>query len=126
MQGVAGNSGTDSNNPGVQLTYDDESGRFIWEGDLIYTETGNNRQFNFITSREIGIRWSFWCLKNGDSDSYRELVEDEGVYKMKKVQGPGNPLAASWGIAPENNGRYRIEADVAGMDTLCVPDRVNV
>lgn len=115
MQGVAGNSGTDSNNPGVQLTYDDESGRFIWEGDLIYTETENNRQFNFITSKGNWDQVVFLVPENGDSDSYRELVEDEGVYKMKKVQGPGNPLAASWGIAPENNGKYRIEADVAGM-----------
>lgn len=51
----------------------------------------------------------------GDSDEYRELVEDNGVYKMKKVQGPGNPLAASWGVSPENSGRYRIEVDVEGM-----------
>lgn len=115
IQGVAGNSGTDSNDPGVQLIYDEASKRFSWEGELYYTEAEGNRQFNFITSKGNWDQVVFLIPEKGDSDGYRELVEDSGIYRMKKVQGPGNPLAASWGISLENSGKYRIEVDVEGM-----------
>ncbi|WP_303010332.1 SusF/SusE family outer membrane protein [uncultured Bacteroides sp.] len=115
MLGVAGNSGTDSNHPGVQLTYDETSGRFSWEGELYYTENEGNRQFNFITSKGDWDQVTFLIPEKGDSDGYRELVEDNGVYKIKKVRGAGNPLSASWGISQENSGKYRIEVDAEDM-----------
>lgn len=115
MQGVAGDTGCDSNSPGVQLSYDETIKRFVWEGDLIYTEKEGNRQFNFINMKGDWDKVTFLVPEAGDSDSYRELVSDGGVYKMKKLRGPGNPLSASWGIAEENNGKYRIEVDAESL-----------
>lgn len=115
IQGVAGRSGCDSNNPGVQLTRIGDTHSFYWEGELYYTEEENNRQFNFITSRGNWDAVYFIVPENGNSDQYRELVEDGGVYGMKRIKGAGQPLSASWGIAVENNGRYRIEADLETM-----------
>lgn len=123
MQGVAGSAGCDSNNPGVQLTYDEGLSRFVWEGELYYTTAEGNRQFNFITSKGDWDKVTFLVPEAGDSDNFRELVEDGGVYKMKKLRGPGNPLSASWGISQENSGNYRIEVDAEGM-TLYV-SRIN-
>ncbi len=54
--------------------------------------------------------------EKGDSDQYRELVENGQTYKMKRIKGAGQPLSASWGIAKENNGRYRIEANLETME----------
>lgn len=116
MQGVAGHSGCDSNNPGVQLTRVGDTHTFTWDGELYYTEEEGNRQFNFITSK--GNWDSVWFLvpANGDSDQYRELVEDGGVYKMRRIRGAGQPLSASWGIAAENNGNYHIEVNLETME----------
>lgn len=116
MQGVAGHSGCDSNNPGVQLTRVGDTRTFTWDGELYYTEEEGNRQFNFITSK--GNWDSVWFLvpANGDSDQYRELVEDGGVYKMRRIRGAGQPLSASWGIAAENNGNYHIEVNLETME----------
>lgn len=116
MQGVAGRSGCDSNNPGVQLTRVGDTHTFTWEGELYYTEEENNRQFNFITSKGNWDAVYFLVPENGNSDQYRELVEDGGVYKMKRIKGAGQPLSASWGIAAENNGRYHIEANLETME----------
>ena len=116
MQGVAGHSGCDSNNPGVQLTRVGDTHTFTWDGELYYTEEENNRQFNFITSK--GNWDSVWFLVpvNGDSDQYRELVEDGGVYKMRRIRGAGQPLSASWGIAEKDNGNYHIEVNLETME----------
>lgn len=115
IQGVAGRSGCDSNNPKVQLTRVGDTHTFTWEGELYYTEEEGNRQFNFITSVGNWDAVYFIVPENGNSDSYRELVEDGGVYGMKRIRGAGQPLSASWGIARENNGRYRLEADLEAM-----------
>lgn len=116
IQGVAGRSGCDSNNPGVHLQRVGDTHTFTWEGELYYTEEENNRQFNFITSKGNWDSVFFIVPVNGDSDQYRELVEDGGVYGMKRIKGAGQPLSASWGIARENNGRYRIEANLETME----------
>ena len=116
MQGVAGRSGCDSNNPGVQMSRVDDTHTFTWDGELYYTEEENNRQFNFITSKGNWDAVYFIVPENGDSDQYRELVEDGKTYKMKRIKGAGQPLSASWGIAKENNGRYHIEANLETME----------
>lgn len=116
MQGVAGHSGCDSNNPGVQLTRVGDSHTFTWDGELYYTEEENNRQFNFITSKGNWDSVYFLVPENGDSDKFRELVEDGGVYRMKRIKGAGQPLSASWGIAKENNGNYHIEVNLETME----------
>lgn len=116
MQGVAGRSGCDSNNPGVQLTRVGDSYTFVWEGELYYTEEEGNRQFNFITSKGNWDNVYFLVPENGNSDQYRELVEDGGVYRMKRIKGAGQPLSASWGIAKENNGNYHIEVNLETME----------
>ena len=115
MQGVAGDSGCDSNKPGVQMTRIGETHTFYWEGELYYTDRENNRQFNFITSKGDWDKVYFLVPENGNSDSYREMVEDGGTYKMRRIKGPGNPLSASWGIEEKNNGMYRVEADLETM-----------
>ncbi len=115
FQGVAGEAGTDSNNPGVELTRIDDTHRFYWEGELYYTDRENNRQFNFITSKGNWDSVYFLVPAEGDSDSYRQLVKDGGVYPMKRIRGAGQPLSASWGIAEEDNGKYRVEADLEAM-----------
>ncbi len=116
MQGVAGHSGCDSNNPGVQLTRIGDTHTFTWDGELYYTEEENNRQFNFITSKGNWDSVYFLVPENGDSDQFRELVEDGGVYRMKRIKGAGQPLSASWGIAKENNGNYHIEVNLETME----------
>lgn len=116
MLGVAGNSGTDSNNPGVQLTLKEGTRTFVWEGEVYYTTEENNRQFNFIRHKGNWDSVPFLVPENGDSDSYREMIKDGGVYKMKQIQGPGNPLSASWGVEPQNNGKYHIEVDLDKME----------
>lgn len=116
MQGVAGHSGCDSNNPGVQLTRVGDTHTFTWDGELYYTEEENNRQFNFITSKGNWDAVYFLVPEKGDSDQYRELVEDGGVYRMKRIKGAGQPLSASWGIARENNGNYHIEVNLETME----------
>ena len=88
---------------------------FYWEGELYYTDRENNRQFNFITSKGDWDKVYFLVPENGNSDSYREMVEDGGTYKMRRIKGPGNPLSASWGIEEKNNGMYRVEADLETM-----------
>lgn len=116
MQGVAGRSGCDSNNPGVQMARVGDTHTFTWDGELYYTEEEGNRQFNFITSKGNWDAVYFIVPENGDSDQYRELVEDGQTYKMKRIKGAGQPLSASWGIAKENNGRYHIEANLETME----------
>ena len=116
MQGVAGNTGCDSNNPGVQLTRIDETSTFFWEGELFYTTEEGNRQFNFIRRKGNWDVVPFLIPEKGDSDSYREMIVDGGVYKMRQVQGPGQPLSASWGIEAKDNGKYRIEVDLDNME----------
>lgn len=51
---------------------------FSWEGELYYTEAEGNRQFNFITSKGNWDQVVFLIPEKGDSDGYRELVEDSG------------------------------------------------
>lgn len=116
MQGVSGNTGCDSNNPGVQLTRIDETSTFFWEGELFYTTEEGNRQFNFIRRKGNWDVVPFLIPEKGDSDSYREMIVDGGVYKMRQVQGPGQPLSASWGIEAKDNGKYRIEVDLDNME----------
>lgn len=115
MLGVAGNSGTDSNNPGVKLTRIGDTKTFYWEGELYYTTEENNRQFNFIGKTGDWSKVPFYVPAEGDSDSYRAMVKDGGVYPMKKIQGAGQPLSASWGIEKANNGKYRVEVDLDKM-----------
>lgn len=116
MQGVAGHAGTDSENPGVQLQRVGDSYTFTWDGELYYTEEEGNRQFNFITSKGKWDSVYFLIPANGNSDQYREMLEDGGTYKMRRVKGAGQPLSASWGIAKENNGMYHIEVNLEKME----------
>ena len=116
MLGVAGNSGTDSNNPGVELTRIEGSKTFYWEGEVYYTTEEGNRQFNFIRAKGDWDKIPFLVPEGADSDQYRVMITDGGVYKMKQIQGPGNPLSASWGVEPQNNGKYRVEVDLDKME----------
>lgn len=116
MLGVAGNSGTDSNNPGVQLTLIEGTHTFYWEGELYYTTEEGNRQFNFIRAKGDWDKVPFLVPEGADSDQYRVMVKNGGVYKMKQIQGPGNPLSASWGIEAPDNGKYRVEVDIDAME----------
>lgn len=120
MLGVAGNSGTDSNNPGVQLTRIDDTATFYWEGEVFYTTEEGNRQFNFIRARGDWDKVPFLVPEGADSDQYRVMISDGGVYRMKQIQGPGNPLSASWGVEPQNNGKYRVEVDLDKMEVKTI------
>lgn len=116
MLGVAGNSGTDSNNPGVELTRIGDTKTFYWEGEVYYTTEEGNRQFNFIRAKGDWDKVPFLVPEGADSDQYRVMISDGGVYRMKQIQGPGNPLSASWGVEPQNNGKYRVEVDLDKME----------
>lgn len=120
MLGVAGNSGTDSNNPGVQLTRIGDTATFYWEGEVFYTTEEGNRQFNFIRARGDWDKVPFLVPEGADSDQYRVMISDGGVYRMKQIQGPGNPLSASWGVEPQNNGKYRVEVDLDKMEVKTI------
>lgn len=118
MLGSAANTWDSANG----LYLDSEDGNtFTWEGEILYN--ADNKQFKFCTAKGPWDQVDFLIPEAGDSDNFRELVEDGGVYKMKKLRGPGNPLSASWGISQENSGNYRIEVDAEGM-TLYV-SRIN-
>lgn len=114
MLGVAGDAGTDSGN-GLMLDCRPD-GKYVWEGLLIsHGNIWDDRQFNFTLGTGNWKEIDFLIPADGYSDGYRLNVKDGGVYRMRRVRGEGQPLGASWSIAAEDNGRYRIEVDPAAM-----------
>lgn len=74
----------------------EEGNRFTWEGNLY---SSGARELKFLGQKDWGPV-AIYAQKNG----------------TEITKGAGQPLSASWGIAKENNGRYRIEANLETME----------